>query len=132
MKRLLIFLCSVFSIGTTSCKDSSVKGEIELVSPKVVQTLLAHDSVQLVDVRTPKEFSEGRIAEAQNVDFHSPEFDSEIKKLDQNKPVVLYCRSGKRSAKSGKKLLSFGFTKVYDLEGGILMWKKEGFKVTIE
>lgn len=132
MKRLLIFLCSIFSIGATGCKESPFKGDIKVVSPKVVQTLLIQDSIQLVDVRTLKEFKEGYIEGAQNIDFFSPTFDSDIKKLDQTKPVILYCRSGKRSAKSSKKLLKAGFSEVYDLGGGIIRWKEEGFKITLK
>ena len=129
MKRLLIFLCSLFSIGTTSCKESSFKGEIKIVSPKVVQTLLIQDSIQLVDVRTLEEFKQGYIEGAQNIDYLSDTFDLDIQNLDKTKPVILYCKSGGRSAKSSKKLLNVGFIEIYDLEGGITRWKEEGFEI---
>ncbi|MDO5980019.1 rhodanese-like domain-containing protein [Flavivirga spongiicola] len=129
MKRLIIFLCSIFSISATSCKESSSKGVVKVVSPKMVQTLLIENSIQLLDVRTPKEFKEGHIDGAQNIDWFSTTFDSDIKNLDKTKPVILYCKSGGRSAKSGKKLLRAGFTEIYDLEGGITRWKKAGFEI---
>ena len=131
MKRLLIFLCSIFSIGVASCKEPSSKGVVKVVSPKLVQTLLSEDSMQLVDVRTPGEFKQGHIEGAQNIDYFSAAFDSDIKNLDKTKPVILYCKSGARSAKSGKKLLNAGFIEIYDLGGGIIRWKEEGFEIKL-
>ncbi|MFN9027509.1 MAG: rhodanese-like domain-containing protein, partial [Akkermansiaceae bacterium] len=45
--------------------------------------------------------------------------------LDPKKPVVVYCRSGKRSAMATEQLRANGFT-VFDLEGGITAWKAAG------
>ncbi|MDO5970747.1 rhodanese-like domain-containing protein [Flavivirga aquimarina] len=134
MKRLILFLCTLFSLSATNCKgkDSSFKETIKVVSPKVMQTLLAKDSIQLIDVRTPEEFEQGYIEGAQNINYLSATFNSDIKKLDKTKPVILYCKSGGRSAKSSRKLLDIGFTEIYDLTGGITRWKEEGFEITIE
>jgi rhodanese-related sulfurtransferase len=128
MKELLITLCLVLAVSTTSCKEE-VKGEIQLVTPEEMKTLLELEDVQLVDVRTPEEYSEGYIENSQNIDFNSPTFDQDITKLDKTKPVILYCRSGARSAKCSKKLQDAGFVKIYDLVGGISKWKHEGFDV---
>ena len=86
------------------------------------------DNVQLVDVRTPEEFQAGYIAEAQNIDFMSPTFEEDIKTLDKEKPVLLYCQKGGRSAKCAEKMKDLGFKKIYDLQGGFSKWKHEGFK----
>tara|TARA_R110001632_G_scaffold194733_3_gene316193 strand:+ start:4732 stop:5076 length:345 start_codon:yes stop_codon:yes gene_type:complete len=79
--------------------------------------------VQLVDVRTSIEFSGGHIQNAINIDFfnHS-NFVKAFKSLDKEEPVYLYCRSGKRSQNAARKLLSLGFTKIYDLKGGYMNW----------
>ncbi|NMH87899.1 rhodanese-like domain-containing protein [Flavivirga algicola] len=128
MKRLVLFLCSLFSISITGCKQSSSKGVIKIVSPKETRMLLEEETIQFIDVRTPKEFDKGHIKGAQNIDYLSGRFNSEVEKLDKTKPVILYCRSGKRSAKSSKKLLNAGFAEIYDLEGGIIKWKEAGFE----
>ena len=47
----------------------------------------------------------------------------------QSKPVIVYCRSGRRSAECAKQLKEKGFVKIYDLEGGIAKWEFEGFEV---
>ena len=131
MKRI-IFLISFLMIITTiiSCNEST-KPETKIVSPEEMQTLLQLDNIQLVDVRTPKEYKGGFIENAQNIDFRSDTFTEDIKKLDKDKPIIIYCHSGGRSAKCAKKMLEAGFTKVYDLEGGISKWKLEGYKIKL-
>jgi len=46
-------------------------------------------------------------------------------KIDKNKPVVLMCRSGKRSAMALMQLEQQGFTNLYNLQGGILAWQQQ-------
>ena len=130
MKKPIIFLAIVFTLAMLGCK-SDTKETAKIVTPEEMQTLLNLEDVQLVDVRTPEEFSEGYIENAQNIDFKSPTFDEDIKKLDKSRPVIVYCKSGTRSAKSAKKLIEAGFEKVYDLEGGITEWKYKGLDVIV-
>jgi len=81
------------------------------------------NNVQLIDVRTPKEFTHEHIKGAININYYKKElFKNEMAKLDKSKPVYVYCRSGVRSNKSAKILKNAGY-KVYDLKGGILNWK---------
>jgi len=80
--------------------------------------------VQLVDVRRPNEYREGHIEGALNIDFLEEDFARQMERqLDKNKPVMLYCRSGRRSAQAAEQLKALGFKQVYDLEGGFLEWK---------
>jgi rhodanese-related sulfurtransferase len=132
MKKLLNIFCFLVLIAAFVSCNSTLKGEAKVVSPEEMKILLKLDDVQLVDIRTPKEFKEGFIANAQNINFFSPSFDEDIKKLDKQKPVILYCRSGRRSAKCTKKLLEAGFMKIYDLDGGIEEWKHDGFSTNVK
>ena len=109
-----------------------MQSEVKIVTPEEMQTLLELEDVQLVDVRTPDEYKEGYIAHSQNIDFNSPTFDDDITKLDKTKPVILYCKSGSRSAKCSKKLIDAGFVKIYDLDGGISKWKHEGLAIKVK
>lgn len=80
---------------------------------------------QIVDVRTPDEFAEGAIDNAVNMNYHDSDFaEQAVGKLDKNKPVMLYCAGGVRSAKAAKILKKQGFTEIYDLEKGYSSWKK--------
>lgn len=126
--RILLFALLMF-IGVSSCKKEANKGEVKVVSVEEMQSLMELDDIQLVDVRTPGEYQEGYIENFQNIDFLSPTFDEDIAKLDKNKPVILYCKSGGRSASCAKKMVDAGFVKVYDLEGGISKWQHEGYEV---
>jgi rhodanese-related sulfurtransferase len=121
MKSMMLSL--LLAVAVVSCKEKETVDGIQLVTAEEMQTILELEDVQLIDVRTPQEYDEIRIANAQNIDFMSPTFDEDIAKLDKTKPVILYCKSGRRSAKCAEKMKKAGFEKIYDLEGGISKWK---------
>tara|TARA_R110002111_G_scaffold68080_5_gene110667 strand:- start:13402 stop:13812 length:411 start_codon:yes stop_codon:yes gene_type:complete len=125
MKNIFIICCLFVGIVlSTSCVDGTTDSEdVKLITASEMQSILELEEVQLVDVRTPKEHDEIHIANSQNIDFMSPTFDDDISKLDKKKPVILYCKSGGRSAKCAKKMKDAGFEKIYDLDGGISKWK---------
>ena len=58
----------------------------------------------VLDVRTKKEFAAGHIAGTKNLDFHSPDFEKEISKLDKTKIYLVHCASGRRSALACEKM----------------------------
>jgi len=120
-------------VFNVSCLDKKLDNttEVKLVTAEEMESILELEDVQLVDVRTPKEHEQIHIANSQNIDFMSPTFDEDINKLDKKKPVILYCKSGGRSAKCAKKMKDAGFEKIYDLEGGISKWKHSD-KIKIE
>jgi rhodanese-related sulfurtransferase len=79
----------------------------------------------ILDVRTPKEFTQGHIAGAVLLDFRNPEFISGLKRLDRSKTYLIYCRSGNRSGQALKLIDSMDFQRVYHLKHGIIDWQKE-------
>ncbi len=105
-------------------QNSILKAGIEHISAIEFKEKVEGNSVQLIDVRTPKEFTSEHIKGAININYYKKElFKNEMAKLDKSKPVYVYCRSGVRSSKSAKILKNAGYM-VYDLKGGILDWKK--------
>jgi rhodanese-related sulfurtransferase len=96
---------------------------IKLVTAEEMISILESEDVQVIDVRTPEEYGEVHISNAQNIDYFSPTFEEDITKLDKEKPVILYCKGGTRSAKCAKKMEEAGFEKIYDLEGGLSRWQ---------
>lgn len=97
---------------------------IEVLNAEDYRNAISNGKVQLVDVRTSREFASGHIKGAQNIDFFKqPEFKATFSKMDSDKPVYLYCQSGNRSQKAARKLVAMGFSAVYDLHGGYSMWK---------
>lgn len=88
-----------------------------------VQSGAAH---LLVDVRTPEEFNSGYIPGAVNIPLQS--LQQRMSEIPQDQPVVLYCRSGNRSATAAQMLARAGYEEVYDL-GGIIDWQSQGLPV---
>jgi rhodanese-related sulfurtransferase len=86
----------------------------------------------LLDVRTPGEFGERHLAGALNIDYNGADFDARIEKLDKAQPVYVYCLSGGRSAAAAQTLTEMGFTKVYEMKGGISRWIAENHPVEAE
>jgi len=78
----------------------------------------------LIDVRTAKEFEEGTIGSAVNIDFFGEKFKEEMSKLDTERPVFVFCAKGGRSGKASAVCKEIGFKKIYDLNGGYTAWSQ--------
>ena len=113
MKKLVLLFLII------SCAKQ--ENTIELIEKNQFQVMISKD-VQLIDVRTPEEFNEGYIGNAKNIDFKTFDFKQKISKLNKNKPILLYCSAGGRSARASKIFQSLGFKKIYDLKGGYSEW----------
>lgn len=118
---MVISIATIFSCESDTLQD----GKIEVVDVEQFAKLMSVDH-QLIDVRTPKEFSAGYIADAKNINYQDETFEKQIMTLDISKPVLVYCKSGGRSAKSAAVFSKKGFKKVYDLKGGFTAWSKAG------
>lgn len=115
---LFIVMLSVSFTGYSQDKAS------HLLNNSSFQQVIEQTEVQLIDVRTPKEFSEGTIEYAKNMDFLGENFLEQTKNLSKDKPLYIFCKSGKRSEKARNLLLENGFKEVYELEGGYTKWKE--------
>ena len=130
--RRVLFVLMAFMVFNYSCKEKEVTTrQIEVISPEEMQELSQIEGMQVEDVSTPEEYEEGYIEVFQNIDFFSDTLTQEIEKLDKSKPVIVYCRSGRRSADCAKQLKEKGFVKIYDLEGGITKWEFEGYEIKV-
>ncbi|MGB7841210.1 MAG: rhodanese-like domain-containing protein, partial [Salinimicrobium sp.] len=96
--------------------------EIKVIGPEKFKQEIQKEDVQFIDIRTPKEYREGHIEGAKNINFLSDDFLKQFSKLDKEKPVYIYCRSGNRSAKASVQLVDEGFTNIIDLKGGFKAW----------
>ena len=109
-------------------KHSEVNPEFENVrdvSPEAVKNHI--QEVDLIDVRRPDEYDGelGHIANAKLIVLDTlPERFQEIPK---DKPVVLICRSGRRSAQASTFLQEQGYDNTYNMQGGMLLWNEKGF-----
>jgi thioredoxin len=120
-KYLILLLLTLQSCNA----QNNTKVDKHLVDTKEFsEGIEKSQSLQLLDVRTPGEFSQGHIPNAVNYDWLGNKFDEQTKDLDKTQPVYLYCQSGGRSASAAKKLVSEGF-EVYELKGGMMNWRSQ-------
>jgi rhodanese-related sulfurtransferase len=131
LNRKLAGLAMVVLLLVTACSSGSDTATIELVSPADAAQVIEDDPAGLVvlDIRTPEEFNEARLADAVNVDFYDADFADQLDALDKNDPYVMYCRSGNRSSEAIKTMKDLGFVEVYEIDGGIANWYDSGFPV---
>lgn len=76
----------------------------------------------LLDVRTPEECAEGMIPNAINVNLMGPDFMEQVNGMDKSKTYFVICRSGGRSATACGAMAQNGFSKLYNLNGGMMFW----------
>jgi rhodanese-related sulfurtransferase len=130
MKSRIAFLLTALALLLTGCGGSS--SGIELVSAVDAADIIAEDSGAIIlDVRTPEEFGEGHIEGAVNIDFYAADFAARLAGLDPEASYVVYCRSGNRSAETAKLMADLEFSRVDEIEGGILAWNAAGLPVAV-
>ena len=126
MRLVAVFLSVILFSACSEAQVEKKKKQSGVINKNIsaaeFKELMERENAQLIDVRTPEEYSEGKIDEAINIDYYSDDFKAKMSVLDKNKPVLLYCRSGARSGKSAEILEEMGFTEIYNLEGGYMGW----------
>lgn len=138
MKQLFILAWAVVLVALPCQLAAQTAGDAEpkKVGVKNVEVgeadrlLKQHKGIVVLDVRTPKEYAEGHIANAKNVDFYQKDFAQQLEKLDKSKTYLVHCAVGGRSAKARDLMKKLKFESVYHLEGGMKAWEKAGKPVT--
>jgi len=125
MHLLLTYFQLGFILLSMGCAPA--EGEsIESISPKDASVMSLEKKAVIVDVREDSEWNEQHIPLA----IHIPlaQLNERLSELKQYKdsPVITQCQAGGRSAKAVDVLKLAGFSKVYNMEGGIIAWEKAG------
>ena len=125
---LTFFVCA-FSLGLWACAGNK-KAEYKNLTSAQFEELIKDSNVQLLDVRTLEEYTEGHIPGCINIDVKNEAgFPAAVDELlDKSKKIAVYCRSGRRSRTAAEILIKKGF-KVYNLDKGILNWIEEGREI---
>jgi rhodanese-related sulfurtransferase len=99
-------------------------GIADIPTSRAVQ-LINRESAVLLDVREPNEFSTGHLPDALNIPVgHVHTRIGELAKF-KDKPIIVYCRTGQRSAHAAVMLRKQGFASVHNLAGGVVAWQNE-------
>ena len=103
---------------------------VKQVDPAEAIRLLNHDGGVILDVREDSEYQEGHILNAVHVPLGR--LKDQLQRLEKYKqrPVIMVCRSGQRSADATSLLLKSGFATIYNLKGGLLAWKNANLPLT--
>jgi rhodanese-related sulfurtransferase len=98
-----------------------------IAPPAAKQLLKERKNVYLLDVRTLGEYQQMRLADAHLIPID--QVMQRIGEIPQDRPVVVYCAVGSRSAQVFNYLARRGYREVYNLEGGIYAWAQSGYPV---
>ncbi len=115
-----------FFAGLASSTAADAQEGFKTIGVEEFDKLRAGKTSVVLDVRTEREFSSGHIAGAINVDWNGTDFAKKVESLDKTKVYLVHCAVGGRSARAARKMSELGFSKVYNLQGGIAAWQKAG------
>ena len=105
-----------------------VKSFAALSSMQAVR--LMNQGALVIDLRPKEAFDAGHIGDARNVPATELEAQSETLKKWRDRAVITYCDSGVSGAGAARTLAKLGFTKVFNLEGGLNAWVKDNLPLT--
>lgn len=126
---LLIFVLLLALAGCSSNTGSETEAQAlpQKISSEEAKTMMDQGGVVILDVRTQQEFDEGHIQDAILLPNDQILEKAESVLTDKEAAILVYCRSGNRSAQASKDLSTLGYTNVYDF-GGIKDWPYEVVK----
>jgi len=134
LKNFIVLALSVSLVIGVALTGGCVRDEtatIEDITPQEAFTLIQNNQNNpdfvIIDVRTLEEFVGEHIENATNIDFYSEAFRNMLNNLDKNKTYLIYCQSGGRSGSALDIMAELNFREVYNILGGINLWKAEGF-----
>lgn len=120
MKIITIML--LITIPVSSCSKEIENANYKTINAEEAKAIIdAEENIVILDVRTKAEFDDGHIPNAILIPDAKLKEEVEIKIPDKDTKILIYCRSGNRSARSSKLLIEMGYNNVFDF-GGIIDW----------
>jgi rhodanese-related sulfurtransferase len=99
------------------------------VTPSQATQLINREDAMVLDVRDPGEYGAGHILGARNLPLSRIDSGAELAAKRKDRPLIVYCDSGSRSAKAAAALKGQGYAKVLNLSGGLAAWQQAGLPV---
>ena len=105
---------------------ASAQTAVDISVEEVAALVTEHADLLILDVRTSGEWDGGHMEDAAWIDFLEDDFSTEASRIAKDRPLLIYCAAGGRSANAMKALARSGFTHLYNLEGGFYAWQDAG------
>lgn len=122
MNKMIITLIVMSIAFLFGCTTQDKTQEVKKISPQEAKNMMdENDSIIILDVRTQEEFDEGHLEGAVLVPDNEINQKAEEILLDKDVTIIVYCRSGRRSALASESLTKLGYSNIYDM-GGIIDW----------
>ncbi|MDO9068075.1 MAG: rhodanese-like domain-containing protein [Deltaproteobacteria bacterium] len=122
MKKAVLFLVAALSIAVQVCA-----AEQNITSRDAKSLLEKNRNVYLLDVRTPQEYTQGKLAGS--VLIPVGDLERRIGEIPKNRPIIVYCAVGSRSRYAAGLLSQRGYKEVYNITDGIVGWYRNGFPI---
>jgi hydroxyacylglutathione hydrolase len=121
------FLCVGLKEWRTSGKPVESLGTLSVTE---LREMLKKNEILLLDVREPAEWDEGHIEGAQNI--YVGNVGEKADELSREKPLAITCEWGGRGGLAASIVRKMGFTRVYNVLGGMKAWMERGYPVKTE
>jgi len=122
-KNFLVLSLTIALILTAGCSKKEDKSTYTKISAEEAKKMMDEkEDIIILDVRTEEEYQEGHIDGAILIPDNEITETAESILTDKSATILVYCRSGRRSANASKELSELGYTNIYDF-GGINNWK---------
>lgn len=123
MKRFLVLFVLLLAAVT-----QAGAAERDISSREAKAILDKNKAVYLLDVRTPQEYSQARLAGSVLIPIS--DFERRVNEVPKNRPVLVYCAVGSRSKPVANFLARRGNADVYNMTDGIVGWYRNGYPVS--
>ncbi|HEY5919435.1 MAG TPA: rhodanese-like domain-containing protein [Chryseolinea sp.] len=132
-KKILSLAAALIVVYSTSFGQSDFdrklqslyKNTVPLIRSESLVPEISKQNVVIIDTRSAEEFQISHISGALFLDYDSFKAEN-IKNIDKNSKIIVYCSVGYRSERIGEQLIKLGFKDVYNLYGGIFDWINDG------
>jgi rhodanese-related sulfurtransferase len=120
--KLALIIILIIIVPAAGCSRQAGRESYQTISSEEAKSMIDEmEDAVILDVRTREEFEQGHIEKAVLIPYTDIEDKIESIVPDKETTLLVYCRSGRRSAIAAGKLAEMGYVKVYDF-GGIIDW----------
>lgn len=127
---LLLLSVALYSNSNTEVDLDQVVGELYIMTVDTItpEEMMELDNYHLFDIRSQTEFEISHIEGANFIDYKNFSVKN-FPDIPKDEPIILYCSIGYRSERIGEDLQEIGYTRVYNLYGGLINWVNKGLPV---